>query len=298
MRGITQSRTWSRNRIPSRKVMPRHQVERDRSLNADVVDFLSELARYLLAVGITSTRFAGMARLAFFQAASRRAKFSNDKLNQSAVAAMTGLTRRQVRQFAKQAVPPTRRDRIDALLEGWSTDATFTTTGHAPKRLRRSGRGYTFSALVRKYGGDIPAKSFLRELERYGYVSVRDGFVYLRPGARRTREEMLLRRITQAMANFLREPAVSTSLGTARTLAAEISFPATSDKGRTLLNKRLGASLRAFLDGAQAAGVAASIDSPPGRKQRDRITRMKVLIKTEDFADQNLPQLVQKTRVC
>lgn len=278
--------------------MAGNQGEEGRALDADIAEFLSEFARLLVAAGVTTARFSGIARLAFFRAASRAAKFSNDRLNQSAVAAMTGLTRRQVRQFAQQAGPiqTSRRDKVNALLEGWSTDATFTTAGHAPKRLRLSGRGTTFGALVLKYGGDIPARSVLRELERHGYVAIRGGFVSLKPEARRTRDEIRLRRTTQALAAFLREPLSPKVTGTSRTLAAEVSFPGTSEKGRTLLNKRVGASLRAFLAGAQAAGVAASVDAPPGNAQRGRTTRMKILIKTEDFANEGDGARTRKKR--
>jgi hypothetical protein len=256
-----------------------------RTIDSDVIAFLSGFARSLIAAGITIPRFDSLARLDYFMAASTHAKFGNERLNHSAVAAMTGLTRLQVRKFAKQAGPAqtTRRDRIDNVIDGWCSDATFTTPRNLPRRLPISGSGATFGSLVRKYGGDVPPRSMLRQLQRQGCVTVGSSYVSFKRGATQTRDELRLRRISRALTDLLGSSADAKS--PLRTLALEVSFPATSDRGRVLLQRRASEGLQVFLAGLQAAGMAASIESPPGRRQKGMVTRSRVVLVTEDVED-------------
>jgi len=258
--------------------------------NADVdsalLELLSELARYLIAAGVPSTRFSSIARLAYFQAASTRGRFSNERLNQSAVAAMTGLTRVQVRAFAKKKspVPSEGRDRIQRVLEGWTTDPMFTGPDSLPRKLRANGRGSTFRALALRYGGDIPARSLLREMQRHGYVTIRAGRISLRKNAHETLHEMRVCKISNAMSDLLRaskeDECVSSPI---RATTLEVVYPATSNKGRQLLHRRNRESLRGFVAALHAAGTAASVESPPGKQQKSRLTRTRVALITEDI---------------
>jgi hypothetical protein len=264
--------------------MPDSSGSRSHSVDSHVVEFLAELASFLVAAGITNTRFSAMARLAFFRAASDQARFGNARLNQSAVAAMTGLTRLQVRQFSKQAKPVPResRDRLDNIVEGWTTDSAFLTTGFRPRQLRTAGRGKNFGALVRKYGGDIPPRSALRELQRQGLATIKGGYVSLRRPANQTRDKLRLQRTARALAEVLK------SVGTRvpvplRVVTSQVSYPATSDKGRVLLQKRVVDGLRVFSSGIQTAGVSAAMDAPPKKGAQNRISRTRILVMTEDF---------------
>lgn len=251
-----------------------------------ILSLLNELARQLVAAGISYPRFDAMVRLAYFQSASSRARFGNNRVNQSAVAAMTGLTRVEVRQFAKQLhpEPPKTRDRMDVLLEGWLTDPAFTAANGAPKRLRVRGSGNNFPALVRMYGGDISARALLRELQRHKVVTAREGYVSINKSARRTREEIRLEHLSKAIAVHL---AVSSSEERAKTslraINLEVNYPSTSDKGRAALNKRVTQNLKLFLASLEAAGTAASIDSPPPKSRRQHTTRTRVLLTTEEI---------------
>jgi hypothetical protein len=257
-----------------------------RAVDESVEAFLSELARYLVAAGITNSRFTGISQVAFFRAASDQARFGNERLNQSAVAAMTGLTRLQVRQFAKQARPsPTKtRDRLENVIEGWTQDPTFTTPDRSPRQLRVIGKGRTFEALVRRYGGDVPARSLLRELQRQGYVSQRDGRVSLTRVASETRDETRLRRTSRALIELLKaSEGLVGAQSLPRALNMEVTYPATSDKGRVLLNRRTAENMRTFMTGVHAAGLAAATDSPPSAKQKGTVTRTRVVLISEEF---------------
>jgi len=251
-----------------------------------VVDLMAELAKYLIAAGVSSNRFSAMSRLAYFFAASDQARFSNDRVNQSAVAAMTGLTRTQVRQFAKQLRPKTqeKRERLDVVLEGWVTDPAFTTAQLSPRSLSIAGRGNSFSALARKYGGDLPAKSLLRELTRHGFVTQRAGKVSLTPGAARSRQEYRLRFVAKLLANLIRTEYTDPRLAmSSRGVNLEIQYPASSEKGRILVQRRAEAGLKNFLSGLEEIGRAAAMSSPPSAARKRRVTRARVVLVTEDL---------------
>lgn len=255
-----------------------------RQADSAVLTLLIELAGHLVSAGIPYPRFDALTRLAYFTSASAKARFGNDRVNQSAVAAMTGLTRVEVRRFAKQIRPdpPKSRDRINALIEGWLTDPAFAATNGSPRRLKVTGSGRNFPTLARAYGGDVPTQALLRELQRHKVVTVRQGYVSISRAARRTREEIRIERLTGAIATLLRVPdADEKTMTPLRTINLEVKYPSASEKGRAALNRRVTENLKLFLAGVEAAGTSASIDSPQ-KARRQRVTRTRVLLLTED----------------
>ncbi len=235
---------------------------------------------------MSSSQFTNISRLAFFRAASRNARFENRRINQSEVAAMTGLTRVQVRQFAKKNVPPSsaKPNPLTRVLEGWIKDPEFISADYLPRRLPLGGTGASFVLLVRKYGGDVSPRSVLRELQRLNYVTVEKRFVILNPTARQTRAQARLQSIVTAVTNLLKEQERrSTQKYPLRTLNCEITYPATSAKGRILMQQRLAENLKAFVAELQAAGTAASLEAPPSRAQERFVTRTRVAVLSEEI---------------
>jgi hypothetical protein len=95
---------------------------------------------------------------------------------------MTGLTRKEVKRIRKNnghkaAVdlwsgklnPPTE------ILHYWHTDTDFCNDDGSPKELPFSGDFPSFTDLVRRYSGDIPAGAMRVELKRSGSVVETDG---------------------------------------------------------------------------------------------------------------------------
>ncbi len=245
-----------------------------------------ELARYLMAAGVNSAQFAEVARISFYRAATDGARFRNNRLNQSAVAAITGLTRAQVRDYSQQDVPipRERRDRVANVIRGWTTDPIFLTTNYTPKPLEFGKRNSSFNSLVRKYGGDVPARSILREMVRKGCVTLEASQVVLAPRARRTPGQVRLELLAQTLLGLLQEPNPQLQVQSPiQTLSGEILFPAASRKGRILLQKSASRSLRALLAELEAAGNAAALESPPNVRQRKRVTRTRVVLISEDL---------------
>jgi hypothetical protein len=257
-----------------------------RTADSEVIAFMSEFARHLVAAGITSSRFADISRNAFYKAASVDARFRNKRLNQSAVAAMTGLTRVQVREFSQQerAAPRAKPSRVESVVKGWSLDPAFLTASFRPKRLSIGRRNANFSTLVRKYGGDVPARSVLRELVRAGCVTVRGRFVSLKPDVGRTPGQTRLEYLSQSLVGLLGESShCSGSAHPFQALNREVLYSATSTKGRILIQQRSARSLDALMAELKAAGDAASIESPPKSARKGLVTRTRVVLLSEEL---------------
>jgi hypothetical protein len=252
----------------------------------DLAEFMSEFAHHLIAAGITSAQFVEIARVAYFRAASTDAKFLNNRTNQSAVAAMTGLTRVQVRAFAKadRTHGKSKLSRIQNIIRGWNTDAAFTTAQSLPRRLSIGSKKAAFGELVKKYGGDVPARSILREMTRVGFVTVRGQFVYLNKRARRTRGEAKLQHLSQVLTHLIREPGSTSSRSyPLSSMIREVIYPSASSKGQAILRKKSADELRVFVSELEAAGHAASVETPPRGNRATLVTRSRVLVLTEDL---------------
>jgi hypothetical protein len=261
-------------------------VLRTKITDTDVAEFMSEFARYLVAAGVTSSRFARISRRAFFHAASERAKFTNSRMNRSALAAMTGLTRAQVRELTQVEQPGNkgRSDQIEKVVKGWNTDASFTTSSYSPRPLAISGKNSNFAQLVRKYGGDLPARSILREMVRNGLATVKGKYVHLSRSDRQTKGQIQLQQLSVVLAQLLRKSTESPeSTLSLRSIVRETSYLSPSPKGRALMQRKSADSLQAFLRELQAAGMAASVETPPSRKQKSLRTRTRIVVLTEEL---------------
>jgi hypothetical protein len=252
----------------------------------EVVEFMTAFARFLLAAGISRNTFARIVEFAYFQASYVDARFQNKRLNQSAVAAMTGLTRSQVRAMLRQvrAAPDSVAGRIDRIIAIWTSDAEYVTASFSPRRLRIFGSAPSFSTLVRKAGGDIPPRALLRELERQKLVSVDRPYVKLTSVGRNEIESRSLRRLSSALARVI--GTTGESDGTASPLQAdtmEVRYPALSGPGRILMQRRLAKILKTFVVDVEAAAAAVGIESPSRIKNaKHRISQAKLLLITRE----------------
>lgn len=143
--------------------------------NAALQELLIELALTLLPRGMTPKMFGELSRYAFAYAAARISQHSNGKVNHSRVAALTGLSRADVKRLLQggdSAVPARRSTQmpIERVVNGWRADRRFTDSEGNPKPLRISGPSKSFAHLARMYGGDVPHRAVLDELHRIGAV--------------------------------------------------------------------------------------------------------------------------------
>lgn len=130
---------------------------------------LAELAFVLLPRGITPERFSKLAHEAFIKAAAERSLLRNGRVNRSKVAALTGLSRREIKQVLDVDTRSLELDQSvctpsQRVIQGWLTDRRFLTSQGNPKALVIGGPGPSFQRLVKEHGGDISSRAVLEEL--------------------------------------------------------------------------------------------------------------------------------------
>ena len=148
--------------------------------------WLRPIARWLLKSGLTWKEFAELSRTVFVAVAAEEFGLRGRPTNVSRIALLTGLTRRDVRRYRESPllqVAGVRRADDDLnhatrVLAGWHLDAEFIDELGRPRVLPATGEGATFSALVRRYAGDIPATALAKELKLSGSVERTDDGQY------------------------------------------------------------------------------------------------------------------------
>jgi Family of unknown function (DUF6502) len=150
---------------------------------------LREFASVLLPHGMTPRLFAKLARSAFVHAAAEKSLLRNGRVNQSRVAAQTGLPRADVKRLLHLSAPKQspHQSPVQRVLSAWRRDRLFVDRKGRAKRLTIVGRRPAFKQLAEKYAGDIPYRAVLDELCDMGAVAVTSRHVELR------RSKLLLR---------------------------------------------------------------------------------------------------------
>lgn len=134
------------------------------------------IVRFLLRYGIGYREFATICKAIFVDVATTEYGLRGRPTNLSRVAAMTGISRKEVshlRSIARQLLSiPSMINSLNppsVVLHFWHSDPDFADNDHAARPLRFSGPN-SFSVLVRRYAGDIPAGAIRAELKRSGAI--------------------------------------------------------------------------------------------------------------------------------
>lgn len=143
---------------------------------------LKPLVRLLISQGMSHAELSEAAKDAYVEMAIRYEGGGN-KVNQSRIAILTGLTRKEVKNVIDRAVEagntPPKASRPSRVLTGWFNDPDYTGPYGIPMELRYDGgepEDPSFVKLVRTYSGDMAPRQMLHELKRSGCViEVADG---------------------------------------------------------------------------------------------------------------------------
>lgn len=147
------------------------QDEINRQILKTFLVVMKPIARILLRFGVGFREFSEVAKVAFVDVASSEYGLRGRPTNISRVAVMTGLTRKEVRRLrdkleaGHQTVSP-RSTPLSEVLHRWHSEKEFLDETGGPAVLPFSGDSPTFSQLVKKFGGDIPAGAMRTELKR------------------------------------------------------------------------------------------------------------------------------------
>ncbi len=169
--------------IPS----PLHRTRDGAHIVRALQDLLGILAPVMFAHGITPATIADLAKNALVISAAQSARMSTGRVNQSRVAAVTGLTRSEVRRrlaAPSRLAPPSSRalDRSARVVAGWLRDPAFLDRHGKPRKLTLKAGAHCFAELVRLHSGDVPPRVVLEQLKARGLVRLDASGVSLRPG--------------------------------------------------------------------------------------------------------------------
>ncbi len=129
---------------------------------------LRPLVRVLLRNGLSYGVFAELARKVFVEVAFEEFAEPGRKQTISRVAALTGLTRKEVKRLteideAGDEAAHRRFNRAIRVLSGWTTDQRFCDSRGRPYSLALEGKN-SFAELVKDFSGDVPTRAMLSVL--------------------------------------------------------------------------------------------------------------------------------------
>jgi hypothetical protein len=204
--------------------------------------------------------FRVAAQAAFVQAALSTARLQNSRVNQSAVAAVTGLTRTQVRALLRkpQNDSPTVGARILTVVSGWRSDPDFTDADGNPLKLSLTPGRHSFPALIKKYGRDVSHRALLSEMSRMGFVRQRSGVVSLHKVVARSRPQDMTKLLSQGLAHVIRRPPDGTA-AVMNVITGEATYDLPEGASQLLLRRRLVQGTRAFAADLQVSGEASAL---------------------------------------
>ncbi len=136
---------------------------------------LRPMVRILLRFGIGYREFSELLKTAFVEVGTNEYGLRGRPTNISRVAVMTGLTRKEVRRIRGKIEDGNhsvivKTTPLSEILHRWHAENEFLDSSGRPASLPFSGQSGSFSSLVRRFGGDIPAGAMRTELKRVGAI--------------------------------------------------------------------------------------------------------------------------------
>jgi hypothetical protein len=128
------------------------------------------MARMLMGAGISYPQFEKIAKKAFVEEALGEPDPRGRTRNTSRIAVRTGLSRKEVTRVRQEiskntsSVETFQIGRPARVLQLWHSDADFLDENGAPSDLTFDEEEISFSALVKRVGGDVPAGAVRAEL--------------------------------------------------------------------------------------------------------------------------------------
>ncbi|MDP1650002.1 MAG: DUF6502 family protein [Rubrivivax sp.] len=132
---------------------------------------MAPLVEWLLHEGVTHSRLASALKQTFLDAAPGVLEGSATKVNDSSISTLTGIHRKDVREWRSVGRPlPQSRTfgTIAELFTRWVNDPDFCDSTGRPRVLDRVGGPRSFEALAASVSSDVHPHTLLRELVRLG----------------------------------------------------------------------------------------------------------------------------------
>lgn len=136
------------------------------------------LVRITLRQGLSAEAFEEIARRVYVDVAEKDFALDGKKQTTSRIGVLTGLNRKEVARLLKLPVTepesnPSSQNRVERVLSAWLSDTDFHDEKGDPRPLEFLGP-HSFSELVRRHSGDMPARAVADELIRIGVLAEAD----------------------------------------------------------------------------------------------------------------------------
>ena len=141
---------------------------------------LLPVIRFLLKHGVTWDEFGEIAKDAYVAVAREDHGIQGRPTNNSRVAMLTGLSRREVARIRDRLLDgfedagALQGNRISRILSGWHADSEFADVHGQPKDLPATGPTGSLSALLKRYAGDLPHGAIRKEMQHRGLIEELD----------------------------------------------------------------------------------------------------------------------------
>lgn len=137
---------------------------------------LRPLVRFLIRHGVTWDEFGELSKDAYVFVAREEHGIQGRPTNNSRVAMLTGLSRREVAKVRDRLLEgendsdELHGNRLSRILSGWHTDDEFTNEHGNPLELPVEGATGSFESLLRRYAGDLPHGAVRKEMNQRGLI--------------------------------------------------------------------------------------------------------------------------------
>ena len=147
---------------------------------------LRPMARIFLRFGISYREYCEISKTAFIAVAAEDFGVHGRPTNASRIAAMTGLTRKDVGRIRNkiergEELAVDRSSPVNEVLSAWHSIDDFRDEQGRPKPLPVSGKRGSFEALIRQFAGDIPEGAMRKELLRINAIEMTGELIRLHP---------------------------------------------------------------------------------------------------------------------
>jgi len=140
-------------------------------LLAAALRVMAPLVKLLLHEGVTYPRFASALKTTFLEAAPGVLEAGSARVNDSSVSTLTGVHRKDVREWRTVGQPLPQAKTLSAVTEvftRWANDPAYCDQQGHPRVLDRVGGPHSFEALAASVSNDVHPHTLLRELIRLG----------------------------------------------------------------------------------------------------------------------------------
>lgn len=134
---------------------------------------MAPLVEMLLREGVTYPRLANALKKTFLEAAPVVLQASDAKVNTSSLSTLTGVHRKDVREWREVGQPKTQPKTLGVVMEvftRWADDPDYCDKKGRPRTLDRTGGAATFETLAMAVSRDVHPQTVLQEMLRLGVV--------------------------------------------------------------------------------------------------------------------------------